>query len=600
MGQLINKCICKYSRKFVKKEEDEESDSDDSFSENEGDVVLRARKDIQKNSTDIQFKTDALIRSYNFSPYEIYEELSTLGEGAYGIVKKVCLKNNKETIRAMKIISKQNVVEGQINRLFEEIEILKKLEHSNIMKIYEYFIDENNLYIITEFCDEGDLLGKMKKLNKMSELVVKYLMSQILDALLYLHANRVFHGDIKLENIMLYKTSRKSVKRFTVINKDLNSNVNLQKEIDDNLGNNDYVEDMSIYEIKLIDFGCSKFLNKKKHNKLSGIVGTSMYCSPEVIDNSYDEKSDEWSCGVLMYILLCGYWPFEGETEEEIFKNIKNYNIDFDTYELKQVSDNCKDLMKKLLNPDKQNRITAFEALKHPFFTQKLNPMKILTKHKDLSILNKFFKLKKYPSILHKVVVAYCCFNFIDKEEERKLNELFRYLDQKKQKKLTLDDFKRGFKEAKISVSLFELKNIMNLLDTDGNNLIEYQEFLRALCNKDDLLNDQNLRAVFDIIDKDKKGYANINDINNFIVGNGHSTLKENALKKLDEQIDIKKDLKMTFEEFCDFIRNEKNENNTIESFKSLYNASDNIINEEDELIKDDEKNLENKESFEI
>ena len=357
---------------------------------------------------------------------------------------------------------------------------------------------------------------------------------------------------------------------------------------------------MSIYEIKLIDFGCSKFLNKKKHNKLSGIVGTSMYCSPEVIDNSYDEKSDEWSCGVLMYILLCGYWPFEGETEEEIFKNIKNYNIDFDTYELKQVSDNCKDLMKKLLNPDKQNRITAFEALKHPFFTQKLNPMKILTKHKDLSILNKFFKLKKYPSILHKVVVAYCCFNFIDKEEERKLNELFRYLDQKKQKKLTLDDFKRGFKEAKISVSLFELKNIMNLLDTDGNNLIEYQEFLRALCNKDDLLNDKNLRAVFDIIDKDKKGYANINDINNFIVGNGHSTLKENALKKLDEQIDIKKDLKMTFEEFCDFIRNEKNENNTIESFKSLYNASDNIINEEDELIKDDEKNLENKESFEI
>ena len=600
MGQLINKCTCKYSRKFVKKEEDEESDSDDSFSENEGDVVLRARKDIQKNNTDIQFKTDALIRSYNFSPYEIYEELSTLGEGAYGIVKKVCLKNNKETIRAMKIISKQNVVEGQINRLFEEIEILRKLEHSNIMKIYEYFIDENNLYIITEFCDEGDLLGKMKKLNKMSELVVKYLMSQILDALLYLHANQVFHGDIKLENIMLYKTSRKCVKRFTVINKDLNSNVNLQKEIDDNLGNNDYVEDMSIYEIKLIDFGCSKFLNKKKHNKLSGIVGTSMYCSPEVIDNSYDEKSDEWSCGVLMYILLCGYWPFEGETEEEIFKNIKNYNIDFDTYELKQVSDNCKDLMKKLLNPDKQNRITAFEALKHPFFTQKLNPMKILTKHKDLSILNKFFKLKKYPSILHKVVVAYCCFNFIDKEEERKLNELFRYLDQKKQKKLTLDDFKRGFKEAKISVSLFELKNIMNLLDTDGNNLIEYQEFLRALCNKDDLLNDQNLRAVFDIIDKDKKGYANINDINNFIVGNGHSTLKENALKKLDEQIDIKKDLKMTFEEFCDFIRNEKNENNTIESFKSLYNASDNIINEEDELIKDDEKNLENKESFEI
>ena len=91
------------------------------------------------------------------------------------------------------------------------------------------------------------------------------------------------------------------------------------------------------------------------------------------------------------------------------------------------------------MNPEKQNRITAFDALKHPFFTQKLNPMKILTKHKDLSILKKFFKLKKYPTILHKVVVAYCCFNFIDKDEERKLSELFRFLDQKKQKKLTLN-----------------------------------------------------------------------------------------------------------------------------------------------------------------
>ena len=601
MGQLINKCMCdKYRKKYEAKEDNEESVSDDSFSENEGDIIFKTREEIPKTNTDIQFKTDALIRSYNFSPYQIYEELSTLGEGAYGIVKKVCLKNNKETIRAMKIISKQNVVKGQINKLFEEIEILRKLEHPNIMKIYEYFIDENNLYIISEFCDEGDLLGKMKKLNKMSELVVKYLMSQILDALLYLHANRVFHGDIKLENIMLYKTSRKSVKRFTVINKDLNSDDKLQKEIDNNQGNNDYVEDMSIYEIKLIDFGCSKFLNKKKHNKLSGIVGTSMYCSPEVIDNSYDEKSDEWSCGVLMYILLCGYWPFEGETEEEIFENIKKYNINFDTDELKNVSDNCKDLMKRLLNPEKQNRITAFDALKHPFFTQKLNPMKILTKHKDLSILKKFFKLKKYPTILHKVVVAYCCFNFIDKDEERKLSELFRFLDQKKQKKLTLDDFKRGFKEAKISVSLFELKNIMNLLDTDGNNLIEYQEFLRALCDKDDLLNEKNLRAVFDIIDKDKKGYANINDINNFIVGNGQSNFKEKALKKLDEQIGEKKDLKMTFEEFCDFIRNDKSENNKIESYKSLYYESNNVINEEDELVKDDEKNLENKRSHEI
>ena len=237
MGQLITKCSCK--KKFeVDSEEDEESgDSMNSLpDDNEINKLFKTRNEIPTINSDIQFKTDSLIRAYNFSPYQIYEELSSLGEGAYGQVKKVCLKNNKQTIRAMKIISKQNVIEGELEKLFEEIEILRKLEHPNIMKIYEYFIDENNIYIISEFCDSGDLLGKLNKLHTMSEVIVKYLMIQILDALSYLHSNRVFHGDIKLENIMLYKATKKKSKRFTTISKELNFNLKLQKDIDNKKG----------------------------------------------------------------------------------------------------------------------------------------------------------------------------------------------------------------------------------------------------------------------------------------------------------------------------------------------------------------------------
>ena len=566
------------------KEENNENDSDSSNDSDNNRIISLNTQEIPSSSTDIIIKTDTLVRSYDFSPYKKYEELSILGEGTYGLVKKVCLINNKKTIRAMKIISKKNILKGQSNKLFEEIEILRRLEHPNIMKIYEYFIDDKNIYIITEFCDQGDLLGKMKKLYSMSELVVKYLMSQILDALAYLHDNRVFHGDIKLENIMLYKTSRKKIKRFTVINKDLNSDVNLQNKLDNVSGQtSDYVEDMSNYEIKLIDFGCSKYLTKKKNNVLSGIVGTSIYCSPEVIDNSYDEKSDEWSCGVLMYILLYGDTPFAGNTEEEIFENIKNYNIDFD--KLENVSENCLDLIKKLINPKKQYRIKAIEALRHPFFTEKLNPKNILTHHKDLSILKRYKKIKKYPTILHKVVVAYCCFNYISQEEEKKLKELFLFLDENNVKKLREKDFIRGFEKAKISISPLEIKDLMNLLDSDGSKVIEYQEFLRAFCDKDLLLNNDNLKIIFEIIDKDKKGYININDIKDFILGNDKNKLKESAMKNLSKKIGIDNNSKIEFKQFCDIIRNTDEEKDKIEKQKSCFENSGGVVIEEENKV---------------
>ena len=566
------------------KEENDENDSDSSNDSDNNRIKSLNTQEIPSSSTDIIIKTDTLVRSYDFSPYKKYEELSILGEGTYGLVKKVCLINNKKTIRAMKIISKKNILKGQSNKLFEEIEILRRLEHPNIMKIYEYFIDDKNIYIITEFCDQGDLLGKMKKLYSMSELVVKYLMSQILDALAYLHDNRVFHGDIKLENIMLYKTSRKKIKRFTVINKDLNSDVNLQNKLDNVSGQtSDYVEDMSNYEIKLIDFGCSKYLTKKKNNVLSGIVGTSIYCSPEVIDNSYDEKSDEWSCGVLMYILLYGDTPFAGNTEEEIFENIKNYNIDFD--KLENVSENCLDLIKKLINPKKQYRIKALEALRHPFFTEKLNPKNILTHHKDLSILKRYKKIKKYPTILHKVVVAYCCFNYISQEEEKKLKELFLFLDENNVKKLREKDFIRGFEKAKISISPLEIKDLMNLLDSDGSKVIEYQEFLRAFCDKDLLLNNDNLKIIFEIIDKDKKGYININDIKDFILGNDKNKLKESAMKNLSKKIGIDNNSKIEFKQFCDIIRNTDEEKDKIEKQKSCFENSGGVVIEEENKV---------------
>ena len=562
MGSLVNGCACDNCNK----EDEENNDESETESNNEEiDIKLNtlSRREIPKNIVDVKFKTGSLVKEYFGDPFDIYEELEELGEGAYGVVKKVCLKENPETIRAMKIIPKENIMEGQSQKLLDEIQILRKLEHPNIMKIYEYFNDSKNIYIVSELCDQGDLLGKMIKLGSMSEVVVKFLMGQILNAVSYLHDNRVFHGDIKLENVMLYKTSKKQGRRFTKLNKDLNSSYKLQQDIENLYKDKTqklrssivFVEDMTDYEVKLIDFGCSKFLQKKKNNKMSGIVGTSIYCSPEVIDDLYDERSDEWSCGVLMYILLCGEPPFQGETEEEIFANVKKGYIDFSKSKFNNVSENCIDLIKKLLCSNRKTRIKASEALNHNFFTENFNPSKALTQNKDLNILKRFIRLEKLPSKLHEVVIAYCCFNFINKEEEKQLRELFRFMDTDNKNKLTMEDFKKAFRQANLMVSKYELKKIMNILDSDGSNLIEYQEFLRAICDKKSLFKEENLKAVFAVIDKDKKGYATAADIQKFVFGN-QKNVNRNTIQGCTAQIGMEKDSKLSFEQFCEIIRN--------------------------------------------
>jgi calcium-dependent protein kinase len=323
------------------------------------------------------------------------------------------------------------------NKLLDEILILKNLDHPNIMKLYEFFEDDENCYLVSEFCDQGDLLQKLDKLNYMNEIIVKFLMEQILNAVAYLHSKGVIHGDIKLENVMLYTTTKEKPRQsFTRINKTLAKSKSLQKEIDESFNNEfekvktqpsnksvQMINNMLNYEIKLIDFGCSKIFTKRGERK-SGIIGTSAYCSPEVIDNLYDERCDEWSCGVLMYLLLCGEFPFQGETEEEIFKKVKNCEYDFSLPHFRRISNNCKDLIKKLLEPKIQKRIKAIDALKHQFFTESFSPDAAL-KNKDNSIIKKLLNLTMPRSKFHRAILSYMTSNYISKDEEKKNKKSF-------------------------------------------------------------------------------------------------------------------------------------------------------------------------------
>ena len=196
------------------------SDSD----KNEESDQKNKKNQVPKEVKNIRITTNNIVKQHHISPWKFYEELEELGVGNYGIVKKVRLIKNPEVIRAMKIIPEENIIQGGGEALIDEIEILKNLEHPNIMKIYESFVHDNNYYIISELCDQGHLLGKMEKLGKMDQIVVKFLMGQIFNAVAYLHSKNILHGDIKLENVLLYTASNRGGRRFTSINQDFNEN----------------------------------------------------------------------------------------------------------------------------------------------------------------------------------------------------------------------------------------------------------------------------------------------------------------------------------------------------------------------------------------
>ena len=257
-----------------------------------------------------------------------------------------------------------------------------------------------------------------------------------------------------------------------------------------------------------------------------------------------------------MYILLTGKVPFPGDTEEEIFEKIKKCQYNFNDPKFNNVSENCKDLIRKLLEPNINKRIKASDALRHPFFTETFNPNKALIENTDLSVFNTLINIKPYPSKFHEAITAFLCANYINKDEEKRLREVFRYIDKEGKNFLTKKSIGNRLKENGYLVTNEKLDHIFKCLDNDSNGTIEYQEFLTGVCDKESLFSNSNLKSAFDCIDEEFKGFLTANDIKKFIFQ--QNAVSDKLLRNYLNQFGMSITDKLTFDDFVFLIKNNK------------------------------------------
>ena len=536
------------------------------------------------------------IQKLDTDSLENYQKLERIGKGSYGSVYKVQNKNTN-IIRAMKIIPKNYQKDNE--EIMREINILKNLDHPNVMKIYEFLEDEKNYYLIQEFCDEGDLESVLDKKKIFCEFLVKFIMYQVFLAINYLHANNIVHQDIKKKNVSIIKynqekkenainqiktnSSIKKLKRMNtekiiysnpIQNKDdIFIKINEDKEIQEELSKTKLIKNLSkkakeyLYElskrsIKVIDFGEAIFMPQKK-KFINDIAGTINYLSPELLKGQMIKELDEWACGVLMYYLLSGKFPFDGKTEDEIFNNIETQKLNLDIPELKNISVDCKDLIYKLLERDVTKRLSANKALEHNFFKTGIKMKKIvggMEKKQTEQVLNDWIKLQKgrgsNAGLFKKAVLAYMAFNFVEKEEEKKMKNLFYKMSGgNKNFLITKENFANSIKQVSDNYTDEEINELFDKLDDNKSGIIEYEEIVRGFSDREKLLNEKNMKQAFKFFDKDKNGTISWTEISNVVFKN--KKMPKIIMKQFLEEISSESgnDVRISFEDFCRIIK---------------------------------------------
>ena len=406
----------------------------------------------------------------------VYQTLESIGEGYIGKVTKARLKVYPKMMYAIKTIKKSSSVDKNFKYFKTEVDMLKEVDHPNIAKFFECYQDQQNFYMVLELCEGPDLVKVVEAHKGLPEPLVKRFFFQALLAVNYLHQVGIVHRDIKLDNFLL--TSK----------------------------------DVEKSSIRLIDFG---FAKKFREGQLTSQVGTPWYVAPEILDKGkpYTQACDNWSLGVMLYIMLFAEPPFKGRNTQQILQSITSSYLNLSDSKHSRISPEMLHLLSILLEKNPENRAKLSDALhSNCFYPIYHIPEFYWGVSEKKKIVKKIQKAKQQSRFAHEAIKIMVKV-FSNTPEFKEYMNAFFLCDLLSRGVLAQDEIKQLFADADMVID--ERKDFKKLgcLSFKNKTAVTCTEFIAGMLDRNFFQDQPKLKLVFSRFDLENKGYITAENI---------------------------------------------------------------------------------------